>query len=76
MPTGDITKTVGYHGVSNFYHIFRQRFGETPQTVQALLQSNKYLVIFIGCFHTLASNSNQYIFAILASFPAKTLIEG
>ena len=26
-------KSSGYHGVSNFYHAFRQKFGETPQTV-------------------------------------------
>ena len=29
MSTGDIAKAVGYHGVSNFYHVFQQRFGET-----------------------------------------------
>lgn len=34
-------------------------------------------VIFIGCFHRLASNANMYIFAILAgNNPAKTLVEG
>ena len=40
MSTGDIAKAVGYHGVSNFYHIFQQRFGETPQAVRVLLQNN------------------------------------
>ena len=29
MSTGNIAKAVGYHGVSNFYHVFQQRFGET-----------------------------------------------
>ena len=29
MSTGDKAKAVGYHGVSNFYHVFQQRFGET-----------------------------------------------
>ena len=29
MSTGNIEKAVGYHGVSNFYHVFQQRFGET-----------------------------------------------
>lgn len=40
MSTGDIANAVGYHGVSNFYHIFQQRFGETPQAVRVLLQNN------------------------------------
>ena len=40
MSTGDIAKAVGYHGVSNFYHVFQQRFGETPQAVRVLLQNN------------------------------------
>ena len=37
----EIAKAVGYHGVSNFYHVFQQRFGETPQTVRELLQKNR-----------------------------------
>lgn len=40
MSTGEIAKAVGYHGVSNFYHIFQQKFGETPQAVRKLLQNN------------------------------------
>lgn len=40
MSTAEIAKAVGYHGVSNFYHVFQQKFGETPQTVRGLLQSN------------------------------------
>ena len=40
MNTREIAKAVGYHGVSNFYHAFQQKFGETPQTVRDLLQSN------------------------------------
>ena len=41
MSTNEIAKAVGYHGVSNFYHVFQQRFGETPQTVRELLQKNR-----------------------------------
>lgn len=40
LNTSEIAKAVGYHGVSNFYHAFQQKFGETPQTVRVLLQSN------------------------------------
>ena len=38
MNTSEIAKAVGYYGVSNFYHAFRQRFGETPQIVRELLR--------------------------------------
>ena len=40
MSTTEIAKAVGYHGVSNFYHAFQQKFGETPQTVRDLLCKN------------------------------------
>lgn len=40
MTTSEIAKAVGYHGVSNFYHAFQQKFGETPQTVRDLLRKN------------------------------------
>lgn len=38
MHTGEIAKAVGYHGISNFYHAFQQKFGETPQAVREMLQ--------------------------------------
>ena len=41
MSTTEIAKAVGYHGVSNFYHAFRQKFGETPQTVRNFLQKTE-----------------------------------
>ena len=40
LNTSEIAKAVGYHGVSNFYRAFQQKFGETPQAVRVLLQSN------------------------------------
>ena len=40
MSTGDIARAVGYHGVSNFYYVFQQKFGETPQKVRELLKNN------------------------------------
>lgn len=40
MSTTEIAKAVGYHGVSNFYHAFQQKFGETPQTIRGILQNN------------------------------------
>ena len=41
LNTSEIAKAVGYHGVSNFYHAFRQKFGETPQTVRNFLQKTE-----------------------------------
>ena len=75
MSTGDIAKAVGYHGVSNFYHIFQQRFGETPQAVQYCFKTIRNSVIFIGCFHKLASNANIYMFCDFGRIaPAKMLV--
>ena len=31
MTVQEIAATVGYHGVSNFYHAFQQKFGSTPR---------------------------------------------
>ena len=77
MSTGDIAKAVGYHGVSNFYHIFQQRFGETPQAVEYCFKTIRNSAIFIGCFHKLASNANIYMFCDFGRIaPAKMLVEG
>ena len=40
MNTSDIAKAVGYHGVSIFSHVFRQKFGETPHVFRELLQKD------------------------------------
>ena len=38
MPVQEIAAAVGYHGVSNFYHAFQQKFGSTPQAVRDMLK--------------------------------------
>ena len=38
MTVQEIAATVGYHGVSNFYHAFQQKFGSTPQAVRDMLK--------------------------------------
>ncbi len=38
MTISEIAKSTGYHGISNFYHAFQQKFGETPQTIREIIQ--------------------------------------
>ena len=38
MSVREIAMAIGYHGVSNFYHAFQQRFGSTPQAVRDMLK--------------------------------------
>lgn len=40
MTVFEVSKAVGYHGISNFYHAFQQKFGETPQSVREMLQGH------------------------------------
>lgn len=40
MTMQEIAKAVGCQSISNFYHTFRQKFGETPQAVRKMLQKN------------------------------------
>ena len=35
----EIAKAVGCHSISNFYRIFKEKFGETPQAVRDMLQT-------------------------------------
>ena len=44
MTISEIAKSNGYHGVSNFYHAFQQKFGETPQAIRELLQKEQSLI--------------------------------
>ena len=34
----EVAKEVGYNGISNFYAVFRQTFGDTPAVIQKLLR--------------------------------------
>lgn len=34
-----VAEAVGYNGISNFYAVFRQTFGDTPAAIQKLLQT-------------------------------------
>ncbi len=36
----EISKSIGCQSVSNFYRVFRQTFGETPQTIRTMLQTS------------------------------------
>ena len=38
MTVQEIAAAIGYHGVSNFYHAFQQKFGSTPQAVRDMLK--------------------------------------
>ena len=38
MTVQEIAAAIGYHGVSNFYHAFQEKFGSTPQTVRDMLK--------------------------------------
>ena len=38
MTVQEIAAAVRYHGVSNFYHAFRAKFGGTPQAVRDMLK--------------------------------------
>lgn len=35
----DVAEKVGYNGISNFYAVFRQTFGDTPAAIQKLLET-------------------------------------
>ena len=35
----DVAEKVGYNGISNFYAVFRQPFGDTPAAIQKLLET-------------------------------------
>ena len=48
MPMQEIAAAVGYHGVSNFYHTFQQKFGSTPQAVRDMLKNRSH--IFTGSY--------------------------
>ena len=48
MSMREIAAAIGYHGVSNFYHAFQQRFGSTPQAVRDMLKNRSY--IFTGAY--------------------------
>ena len=39
MTMQEIAKAVGCQSISNFYRIFKEKFGETPQTVRDMLQT-------------------------------------
>ena len=39
MTMQEIAKAVGCQSISNFYRIFKKKFGETPQTVRDMLQT-------------------------------------
>lgn len=38
MTMGEIAASIGYHGISNFYHTFQRTFGSTPQAVRGMLK--------------------------------------
>lgn len=41
MNMGDIARAVGYQSVSNFYRAFREKFGDTPCKVAAIIREKK-----------------------------------
>ena len=41
MTMQEIASDVGSQSISNFYRIFQQKFGETPQTIRRMLQNMK-----------------------------------
>lgn len=40
MTMQEIAKAIGCHSLSNFYRVFQQKFGETPQTVRDMLRTH------------------------------------
>lgn len=40
MTTHEIARAVGYHGISNFYRTFYEKFGQTPAAIREMLQKN------------------------------------
>ena len=40
MTIQELARAVGYQAISNFYRIFQQKFGETPQAVREMLQKD------------------------------------